>query len=68
MDQMSLFTAHHDHLPRASRSQRGERADARTRILLGQLARFALAMTGACGLLTLLVVLKTAAYLSHHPM
>ena len=28
----------------------------------------ALVLTGACGLLTLMVILKTTAYLSHHPM
>ncbi len=65
---MSLLTAPDNHLHRASWPQRDERADARRRALLGQLARFALALTGACSLLTLMVVLKTAAYMSHHPM
>ncbi|MFC5321932.1 hypothetical protein [Bradyrhizobium oligotrophicum] len=65
---MSLLTAPHAHLHRASWSRRDQRADTGTRALLGQLTRFALALTGACGLLTLMVVLKTAAYLSHHPM
>ncbi|GLH81459.1 hypothetical protein SSBR45G_63680 [Bradyrhizobium sp. SSBR45G] len=65
---MSLLTAPNEHLHRASWSRRDQRTEDRTRALLGQIARFTLVLTGASGLLTLLVILKTAAYMSHHPM
>ena len=68
MDQMSLLTSHHQQLHRAAWSKPQARANDRARALLGQFARFALVLTGACGLLTLMVILKTTACLSHHPM
>ncbi|MGJ4891778.1 hypothetical protein [Bradyrhizobium sp. HKCCYLR20261] len=65
---MSPLTTEQNHLHRASWSLRDERANAATRALLGRLTRFALVLTGASALLTLMVVLKTAAYMSHHPV
>ncbi|UFZ07614.1 hypothetical protein LQG66_15465 [Bradyrhizobium ontarionense] len=66
---MSLLTAHREQDFRASWLRPAERrTDSRARALLGRLARFVLALTVAGGVLTLLVALKTAAYMSHHPI
>lgn len=66
---MSLLTAHREQDFRASWLRPADRrADNRARALLGQLARFVLALTVAGGTLALLVALKTAAYMSHHPV
>ena len=69
MVKMSLVTAvrEQDIRPRWPRALE-RRTDTRARALLGQLARFILALVLASGTLTLLVALKSAAYMSHHPI